>query len=153
MKQLNRNKKRFGHTALAAACFVMGSYSSSTVADDLSNGLTAFNRGDYQTAHTLLAQLASANVPNAQLAIARMYHAGRGVEQNINEAKRWYYHAAQQGVIEAQFQLALIYLESNFASEDDETALKWLSQAATKGHQQAQFVYSSLTGTDDLYGC
>jgi TPR repeat protein len=153
MKRTNRHKQKFGLTALAAACFAVCTYASSAAADDLSDGLTAFTRGDYQTAYTLLTPLASNNVPNAQLAVARMYHVGRGIEQNINEAKHWYYLAAQQGVTEAQFQLALIYLESNFASDDDEAALKWLSEAATKGHSQARFVYSSLTSTDDLYGC
>lgn len=51
---------------------------------------------------------AQQGIANAQLNVGFLYHYGQGVEQNYEEAARWYEKAIKQGKEEAAFKLALI---------------------------------------------
>jgi TPR repeat protein len=117
--------------------------------DHLSDGLTAFNLGHYKSAYVHLAPLASENVPDAQLAVARMYHAGLGLPQDIQSAAYWYRLAAENDLAEAQFQLGVIC----FDGDDPDEALDWFAQAAEKGHEQAAVIYNHLLNSDTPLGC
>lgn len=60
--------------------------------------------------------------------------------QRLNEAKKWYGQAADNGHSEAQCQLAEIELESG----NYEIALKWYTKAAESGHDESLIEIMSL---------
>ncbi len=73
----------------------------------------------------------------AQFMLARMYFEGLGVEQNYEEAFKWFEMAALH--IEAQFNLAVMYLEGIGVKKNYEEAFKWFEMAALQGDRKAQF--------------
>ena len=131
----------------------VGSTSLHGQAASVDEGLAAYRSQDYQDAHDILGPLARQGQPEAELALARMYHTGRGVEQDVHEAVYWYCHAASHGVAEAQFQLALFYLDGNVVNENEAMALDWLEKAADQGHQQAARLRQLVLDNELLVGC
>lgn len=69
---------------------------------DLSDGLRAFNAGDYATAYLEWRITAAEGDPIAQYALGRLYEIGLGVPQSLVHAHAWYALAAVQGYAEAQ---------------------------------------------------
>ena len=67
-----------------------------------------------------------------------MYHTGRGITQNAEEAARWYLKAAEQGLLQAQADLGAMHLAQSGVKYDYPTALYWLRKAADRGHAVAQ---------------
>jgi len=122
-------------------------------AASIEQGLAAYRSQHYQDAFGILGPLALQGQPEAELALARMYHAGRGVEQDVREAMYWYCHAANHGIAEAQFQLGLFYLDGNVVSEDEELALNWFEKAADQGHLQAARLRRMVLNNELLAGC
>ena len=58
-----------------------------------------------------------------------MYEAGRGTEQNVEEAYKWYRMAADQGDTVAQRHLARFYSEGIGVLKNESEANKWLRLA------------------------
>jgi hypothetical protein len=58
-------------------------------ADDLANGIKAWEAQDFGSAHKLLAPLAAAGNAEAQLLLGEMYGFGEGVAENPALAERW----------------------------------------------------------------
>jgi uncharacterized protein len=66
-----------------------------------------------------------------------MYDEGQGVEQNPNEAARWYYQAAEQGHHQAQYNLGLKFDTGEGLPQDFEQASRWYYLAAEGGEARA----------------
>jgi len=64
-------------------------------ADEVSDGLDAYNRGDYAEARKLLRPAAEQGEALAQTVLGAMYDSGRGVPQDDAEAVKWYRLAAE----------------------------------------------------------
>ena len=122
-------------------------------AASIEKGLAAYHSQHYEDAFGILSPLARQGQPDAELTLARMYHAGRGVEQDVHEAVYWYCHAASHGSAEAQFQLGLFYLDGNVVNENEDLALDWLEKAAEQGHQQAARLRYMVLNNELLVGC
>ncbi|MGN0335771.1 MAG: tetratricopeptide repeat protein [Lachnospiraceae bacterium] len=60
---------------------------------------------------------------------------GNGVEENSDEAFKWYRKAAEQGEPNAQFEIGQLY---EFGAHDISTARQWYTKAAEQGHENAQ---------------
>jgi hypothetical protein len=97
---------------------------------DYSDGLAAFKRGDYVTAHTEFLRLAEQGNAAAQLNVGFLYHYGLGVEQNHSGAVKWYRKAAEKGLPEAQFSLGTVYESGAGGPRDLVRAYRWYSLAA-----------------------
>ena len=65
-------------------------------------------------------------------------HARRGVEQDDEEAVRWYRLAAEQGLAWGQYDLGRMYAEGRGVEQDDEEAVRWYRLAAEQGLAEAQ---------------
>ncbi len=128
-------------------------------AQDYAAGVTAFDRGDFNTAFTILRGLAEKGNPKAlhwfqmgaargapriQFELARMYLAGRGVPKDEALAARWFGLAAQQGYRPAQYALARMYLKGRGVPRDVPRAVAWLRPAAEKGYTPAQLLLSRI---------
>ncbi len=72
---------------------------------DFSDGVAAYDRGDYATAFSEWKPLAEQGNAGAQFNLGVMYYKGRGVPQDYAEAVKWYRKAAEQGNAGAQFNL------------------------------------------------
>ena len=75
----------------------------------VSNGITAYLAGNYDTALNVLMPIALNGYAHAQLILGLMYDNGQGVTQDYVEAVKWYQKAAEQGHAKAQYNLGLMY--------------------------------------------
>src|ERR1035438_1730651 len=105
---------------------------------DVAAGLQALKRGDYAlAAKEFLADATQGNAV-AQYNLGTLYHDGRGVPKDFNEAVRWFRLAAEQGTApgasDGQVLLALSYQEGEGVPKDYKEAARWYRQAADHGH-------------------
>ena len=84
-----------------------------------------------------------------QYGLGDMYHFGEGVQEDEQEAIKWYRLAAEQGYAEAQFRLGDMYNCGWGEPGDKQEAVKWYRLAAEQGHAEAQ---SALNFLNDSLG-
>jgi len=107
------------------------SLSGRTIAADIDDAQTAYDRGDYATALTLWRPLADQGSARAQNNLGVLYENGKGVPQDVVEAVKWYSLAAGQGYAGAQNNLGLIYaIGRGGVPQDQLRAYMWFSLAA-----------------------
>ncbi len=114
------------------------------LAADFRDGVDAYKRGDWSAAMAAMLPLAEDGDARAQYYLGELHTYGRGVQQNFEEAARWYRAAAEQGDAQAQVQLGAVYDEGRGVDEDDKEAAVWYLAAAQQGIAQAQFVYGRM---------
>ena len=100
--------------------------------------IDAYNKGDYKTSAKLILPLAKKGFAKAQYNLGVMYEKGKGVEKNLNKAKKWFQFAAEQGLAKAQYNLGLIYGKGKGVDKDYSKAIKWMTLAADQGNGKAQ---------------
>jgi len=100
-----------------------------------------FEKGDYGRALDRYRELAERGSTYAQVFLGWMYHVGRGVEKDPDEAHRWYQRAADADSADGQFYLGILQWEK----ENYRAAVEWLEKAASRGHLPA------LVRLGDLY--
>ena len=67
----------------------------------------------------------------------QMYGRGRGVQQNYDEAVKWYRQAVDQHYALAQFNPGFFYQNGWGVTKDEAEAVRWYSKAAELGHAGA----------------
>ena len=108
-------------------------------AADYSEGVNAYQRGDYATALRIFRQLADQGSADAQSNLGVMYAYGQGVTQDYGAAVRWYRKAADQGYSSAQSDLGGMYRKGWGVPQDYAEAVKWYRKAADQGYAHAQY--------------
>ena len=93
----------FQVATMLCCCFSSGDLGE---AQSLRQGVSAFNRQDYQAGVADLHSAGRAGQAAAQAYLGFMFETGRGVPQNYTEAAMWYRRAAEQGDSLAQFRSA-----------------------------------------------
>ena len=112
--------------------------SSAARADAFDDVVEAYNNDDYVLVLEILRPLAAQGVAEAQYQLGFIYHMGKGVAQEYQEAAKWYRLAANQGHAVAQNNLGWLYNEGNGVTQDYQEAAKWYNLAAKQGHTAAQ---------------
>lgn len=103
-----------------------------------------------------LLELAKEGNLEAQKDLAMAYVRGDEIEQNYEEAFKWYKAAAEQGDADAQNSLYNRYAKGEGVEQNSEEAMKWLHRSAEQGYGLAYynlgFEYSSgdLVRKDEL---
>ena len=69
---------------------------------------------------------------------------GDGIEQNMEEAVKWWRLAAEQGDADAQYNLGNAYKRGEGVEQNMEEAVKWWRLAAEKGDEKAKEALKSL---------
>ena len=69
--------------------------------------------------------------------LGKMYYEGTGVEQNYNEAFKWYQKAADNGVTGAYIWLGVMYYNGQGVAQNYEKAFLWSKKAAENGAADA----------------
>ena len=105
---------------------------SVSIADDFDEGLSAYHKGDYQTAMKIWKPLAEQGDASAQSNLGLMYDLGEGVPQDDKQAVKWYRLAAEQGDAEAQFNLGVMYYSGYGVPKDDKEAVATNQKNACK---------------------
>lgn len=112
-------------------------------ADELADGLAAFNRKDYVRAAQILEPAARRGIATAQVHMGLLYYHGHAVKESDEQAFGWFLRAAEQGNAEGQFHLANMYMYGlgvpPTESEPDRVAALWFFEAARRGHVEAQY--------------
>lgn len=85
---------------------------------------------DPAAASRWLERAAAENRPNAQIALARLYWDGRGVQKDTKRALELVRAAADHGIASAQSFLGWAYLTGSEVEQDFGQALRWLTAAA-----------------------
>ncbi|MBT4711679.1 MAG: hypothetical protein HOB82_09185, partial [Alphaproteobacteria bacterium] len=114
-------------------------------ADDLQDGIAAYDAGDYRGAIGLLQPLADQGVAGAQLYLGLMYDEGDGVEIDDLQAVDWYRRAALQGDLVAQYMLGTMYDFGEGVAEDNAQAVIWYRMAAKQEHGYATLLVESYS--------
>ncbi len=90
----------------------------------------------------------------AQIKIGFKYENGEDIEQNIEEALKWYKKAADQGSSNAKVNIGNLYRNGNGVGvpQSDKDALHWYQKAADQGNADGQnllgIMYFNGTGID-----
>jgi len=79
------------------AAALMAVLAGAVRADDLADGIKAWESQDFAKAHKLLGKLAESGNPEAQLMVGEMYGYGEGVPENMATAEMWISKAKANG--------------------------------------------------------
>jgi uncharacterized protein len=123
---------------MAAVLPLMISAGNTAHAQSFRQGVSAFNRQDYQQASQIFIPLAEQGQPSAQAYLGFLFETGRGVPQNYTEAAMWYRRAAEQGDSLAQYSLGLLYDKGQGVPRDIVEASKWLNLSTAGAPRQAR---------------
>ena len=97
---------------------------------DYQGGIDAYRTRDFATALKEWQPLAEAGHAGAQLGLAFMHGAGRGVPKNLEEAAFWFARAAAQDHPLAQYNMGFIRERGEGVEQDLGLAFKWYAKAA-----------------------
>jgi TPR repeat protein len=137
------------YLAIAFCVSVLVALPHSSRADDLDDGLAAYNRADFAVSLRLLMPLAVGGNAVAQAEIGRIYLTGQGVTQDYLEATKWFRLSAAQRNPQAQEYLGDIYYGGLGVPRDYSAAAKWYELSAQQGDgtSQAELGEQYLSGT------
>lgn len=121
-------------TAIATAFLFALSH---TAAADFSNGLQAYDAGDYASALEEWREAAGKGDVDAMVGLAGLHAGGFGLRQNYARAVQWYEKAARRGHASAQLNLGDAYARGRGVKRDPIAAHMWLSLAAGQGKNWA----------------
>ncbi|MGD2081513.1 MAG: SPOR domain-containing protein [Chromatiales bacterium] len=113
-------------------------------ADPLTEGLGAYQLGDYEKAYDLWRPLAEQGNVRARFQLGILFGEGQGVAQNPVKAAFWFRQAAQGGYAPAQHRLALMYYQGLGVPRDLSQAIGWWRLAAGQGNPDALFNLGGL---------
>ena len=92
-------------------------------------GKALYDAKDYVAALAKLKPAAEKGHKKAQYRVGRCYDKGHGVEENNQEAFKWYSKSAQQGYYKAEYQLARAYIKGKGVTADEKKARSWVKKA------------------------
>jgi TPR repeat protein len=115
-------------------------------------GVDAFMAGEYDKCDDYWLPLARAGDPMAARNIALLYHHGKGVRKDLEEAELFYRLAADNGVTEAQTVLGTLLIKGDEFKRNLSDAIKYLTAAHQAGDPIAAWnlglLYENGIGVD-----
>lgn len=121
-------------SALGALLFLFSPSSNA----DITSGITAYARGDYDKAYNVMISVAKTRQDRiAQYYLGMMHLRGQGTQSDTKQAAQWFRLAAEQSIASAQYQLAKLYEAGNGLPKDLEQAYAWYKTAATQQAHQS----------------
>jgi len=105
------------------------------------NGHRLFSQGEIWNAIEEFTKSAELGYAKAQFRLANAFQSGKGIDKDIEKAKKWYKKAAEQGLDKARSSLAKLMLKYG---DDDKSAVELLETAANNGHAKSQVKLGKL---------
>jgi len=128
-------------TILVLSAFLVA---GSAIAQDLRDGLRAFQSGENERAVAIFRDLADRDNRDAKFMMGVMREGGYGVKKNLKKAAQWYLRAAEAGLPSAQYNLGIFYQFGQGIRKSAAEAFAWHNRAALQGHASAQNNLASL---------
>ncbi len=75
--------------------------------------------------------------PIAQFELGVKYYNGDGVEQNYDEAFKWFTKSSENGNLQAQYNLAVMYENGEGTKENLDEAIKWYKKSSEQGNNDS----------------
>ena len=104
---------------------------------DLESGVTAYNKGDYDTARKEFNAAADSKDPMGLHLLASLYYQGHGVEKDLGRAVELFTEAAEKGYKGSQANLGLMYQKGDGVKRDIEKAIYYYTAAGKQGDLQS----------------
>ena len=124
---------------------------SATLAD-FKSGLTAYNKGDFETAVKEWQGPAEQGHAQALNGLGFLYMNGQGVAQDDTRALGYFLIAAKRNFAAAQYNAGILYSRIKGAMRNQRKASEWIMKAAEQGHVGARYQlagrYENGTGVD-----
>lgn len=120
-------------------------------------GMKAYEKGDYQSALKEFQQAAREGNVNGQYSLGLMYQDGIGVEQDLEQAQKYFAQAAKQGSKQAKTHLVEIHKQQYrqameaYEKGNYKKALQLFKRLAEQGMVDAQYNLG-LVYQDGLFG-
>ncbi len=136
-------------TAAALAFFLIGAPAPARPAPlpqqsqsaTVRQAVDALKKQDFKSALDILGPLAQQGEAEAQCYLAMMHQKGLGVQQNPQEALRWYTLSALQGWRDAMFMAAQMYYNGDGIPEDPKSGADLFLRGAFLGDTDAQWAF------------
>ena len=125
--------------------------SNGSAREVFNQGAVYHARGNYAKALEYWQSAASLGDAEAMYNIGSYYYNGIGVNQNDNEAYRWFMMSASAGYAQAQFAIGGMYITGAGTSQNIEEGKRWFRLAAGQGHQQAAAELNKLESSGSQY--
>ena len=120
---------------LTIAVLFVAAYPTAAPAQDALDFKAAseqIRRGEYVKAHQILLPLAEDGHAASQYNVGIMYQLGRGADQDLARAMRWYRKAAAHDHAGAQNNIGAMYRQGTGVKRDYAKAVRWFRKAAKK---------------------
>ena len=119
-------------------------------ADDLyKEGKALYDAKNYVAALAKLKPAAQKGNKKAQYRVGRCYDKGNGVEEDNQEAIKWYQKSADQGYYKAEYQLARAYVKGKAVTASDKKAKMWVKRAVSGKKHGAEMLQEIKDGAAD----
>ncbi len=120
------------------ACFCCIAASADNAEKLYKQGKALYDAENYTAAVPKLRAAADLGHKKAQYRLGRCYDKGRGVEENNQEAFRWYAKSAAQGYAKAEYHLGRCYHKGKGTEKDMEKAVFYYAKAVKQDNAEAQ---------------
>ena len=110
----------------------------------LSEGIIAYQHGDYTQALQELRPVAEQGFALAQFTLGDMYLQGQGVYKDAKEAAWWFLLAAKLDYPSAQRRLGSLYAEGTGVPQDLREAVAWYLKAANQGDLESKYALATM---------
>jgi len=108
--------------------------------EDLKVAAQLFREERYEEAFEKYRILAERGTVTAQVLLGWMYQVGKGVQDNLAEAKKWYEEAAVSQSAQAQFYLGNLYRTTG----EYKQVFEWLERSASQEYSPALYLLGQL---------
>ena len=120
-------------------------------AEQLNDGITAFEMQEYDKAMALIKPLAEQGNPEAQYFMGTFYWYGSGITRSSPIAQKWFSKAyatwlaaAEQGDVSAMVEISRMINSGLGVERDVDAALKWIYKALATGAAEAYAVLGDM---------
>jgi TPR repeat protein len=101
-------------------------------------GLEAAKKGKHKEAYEQWLPLGKLGDMLIQFKLGVMHDQGKGVPQDHEEAVKWYYLSAEQGLANAQYNLGSMYANGDGVAKNEILSYLWWNIAGSNGHKKAK---------------
>lgn len=135
----SNQKERYGFSSKAKDLKIQNIIRQYNIKLTFKNTMKAFEKREFDLAFYIFNHLGSCGDVQGQVSLAMMYKNGYGVEQDYNEALKYYRMAANKGSAMAQFNIADMYENGIGVVQNYSEAARWYKIAAQNGNSRAQY--------------
>ena len=113
-------------------------------ADELRDGIEAYDRGNYTEAFEILDNLALDGNPRALSIAGFMWETGLGTRADGGEARRYYQAGVDREDVKSMLGLGRLYATGNGVEKNSAEAVNWYRKAVQHGDNEARFALANM---------